>query len=309
MTSADSALGGDGGTRMKRVLVVGSVNYDLSFRLRRLPSPGETVSASSLMRTPGGKGANQAVAARAAGTTCAIVCVVGVDGGPLIEQLRDHGVDVSHARCDAGDVTGTAVIMVDESGQNSIVVSAGANALLTPEDVHAALAASDGDLVLTQGESPAAVVTAAADAASAAARRFVLNLAPVIPLPSHVIEAADPLIVNESEAIEAAAMLGVDMRGRGGADLVRELARHARSVVITLGAEGAIWAASGVVGTSEAARVDVVDTTGAGDAFVGALVAHLAEGRLLGDAVRAGVQAGTEAVQIRGARATDPVTR
>lgn len=289
---------------MTGVVVVGSVNYDLGLRVQRLPWTGETVLSSSLTRRPGGKGANQATAVRDAGVSCAMVATVGADGLALVEQLRDHGVDTSRVRVDTAFMTGTAVIMIDDQGQNSIIVSAGANEVLSPDDVRAGIAAfPDAAAVLAQGESPVSAIAAAADAAAAASMRFVLNLAPAIDVPRRVIEAADPLVVNELEAEEVALALGIDVDGVTSAKLAPVLAEVAHSVVITLGASGAVWAARGEGGRADAERVEVVDTTGAGDAFVGAMVAQLIRHGDLAAAVRSGVEAGTRAVQRVGARA------
>ena len=295
---------------MTDVVVVGSINYDLGLRVQRLPWAGETVLSSSLTRRPGGKGANQAVAVRDAGATCAMVATVGSDGAALVSQLGDQGVDTSRMRVDASAMTGTAVIMIDDDGQNSIIVSAGANESLTADEVREAVAAfPDALVVLTQGESPVAAIAAAAEAAAAASVRFVLNLAPAIDVPRRVIEASDPLVVNELEAEEVALALGLDIDGIPTGDLASALAAVARSVVITLGASGAVWASRGEGGRTHAERVEVVDTTGAGDAFVGAMVAALTRGADLATAVRRGVSAGTRAVQFVGARTAGQAVR
>ncbi|NLP83516.1 ribokinase [Microbacterium sp. CFH 90308] len=295
---------------MTDVVVVGSVNYDLGLRVQRLPWAGETVLSSSFTRSPGGKGANQAAAIHEAGVSCAMVAAVGADGRPLVDQLRQQGVDTSRIREDAAAMTGTAVIMIDDQGQNSIIVSPGANESLTPGEVRAAIEAfAEARVVLTQGESPAAAIVAAAIAAEAASVRFVVNLAPAIDIPRHVIELADPLVVNEIEAEETALALGIAVDGVASADLAPVLAGVARSVVITLGASGAVWSSRGKGGRADAERVEVVDTTGAGDAFVGAMVAQLTRGGDLASAVRSGVAAGTRAVQVVGARAVGQAVR
>jgi len=292
------------------VVVVGSINYDLGLRVQRLPWAGETVLSSALTRRPGGKGANQAVAVQEAGASCSMVATVGSDGSPLVDQLRGHGVDTSRMRVDASAMTGTAVIMIDDDGQNSIIVSPGANESLTAGEVFAAVAGiPDALVVLTQGESPIPAVEAAAVAARAASLRFVLNLAPAVDVPRRVIEAADPLVVNELEAEEVALALGLDVDGIPTGELASALAAVARSVVITLGAGGAVWASRGEGGRTHAERVEVVDTTGAGDAFVGAMVAALTRGADLATAVRVGVSAGTRAVQSLGARAAGQAVR
>ncbi|GAA5209791.1 ribokinase [Microbacterium kyungheense] len=290
---------------MTDVVVVGSVNYDLGLRVQRLPWAGETVLSSSLTRRSGGKGANQAVAVREAGVPCAMVGVVGADGAALVAQLVAAGVDVTRIRADPDATTGTAVIMIDDDGQNSIIVSSGANDALTAAEVREAIVESGARTVLTQGESPVEAITAAAEAAESASLRFVLNLAPAIDVPRHVIAVADPLVVNELEAEETALALGVGSDRLSGPDLAETLAEVARSVVITLGAGGAVWAARGEGGRAHAQRVEVVDTTGAGDAFVGAMVARLTRGDDLAAAVGSGVSAGTRTVQFAGARAAE----
>ena len=295
---------------MTDVVVVGSINYDLGLRVQRLPWAGETVLSSALTRRPGGKGANQAVAVQEAGASCSMVAIVGSDGSPLVDQLRGHGVDTSRMRVDASVMTGTAVIMIDDDGQNSIIVSPGANESLTAAEVLAAVAGfPDALVVLTQGESPIAAVEAAAAAARAASLRFVLNLAPAIEVPRRVIEAADPLVVNELEPEEVALALGLDVDGIPTGELASALAAVARSVVITLGASGAVWASRGEGGRTHAERVEVVDTTGAGDAFFGAMVAAPTRGADLAAAGRDGVSAGTRAVQSLGARAAGQAVR
>ena len=145
---------------MTDVVVVGSVNCDLGLRVQRLPWAGETVLSSSLTRRSGGKGANQAVAVRESGASCAMVGVVGADGAALVAQLHDAGVDVTRIRADPAAATGTAVIMIDDDGQNSIIVSPGANDVLTATEVRAGIAAiPDARVVLTQGESPVAAIS------------------------------------------------------------------------------------------------------------------------------------------------------
>lgn len=295
---------------MTDVVVVGSVNYDLGLRVQRLPWAGETVLSSSITRTPGGKGANQAAAVREQGATCAMVATVGGDGDALVADLRDRGVDTTWIRRVAEAMTGTAVIMIDDHGQNSIIVSPGANDALTADEVRTAISRlPDARVVLTQGESPVAAIVEAAAAAEAASIRFVLNLAPAIGVPREVIALADPLVVNELEAEETALALGLEVDGLERADVATALAAVARSVVITLGASGAVWASRGEGGRSHAERVEVVDTTGAGDAFVGAMVAELTRTGDLAAAVRRGVAAGTRAVRFVGARGAQQAVR
>ena len=197
--------------------------------------------------------------------------------------------------------SGGATVLVDDAGENSIVVTGGANAALTPEQVSAGLdAASDLGLVLTQGELSTACVAAAAAWAQGHGVRFVHNLAPYRTATAELLALCDPLVVNEHEAADLAAALGADPAGTDA--LLELLRRHARSVVITLGGAGAVYASPAGTGARASERVPVVDTTGAGDAFVGAAAASLLSDDDLGRACAAGVAAGAAAVQHRGAQ-------
>jgi ribokinase len=256
---------------MAHLTVVGSANIDHTVIVERWPAPGETVRASSSFVAIGGKGANQAVAAARAGAYVHFVGAVGPDGDPVLSALATHGVDYSFVtRSDLQ--TGTAHITVGPDGDNMIVVSSGANADVTaPQTITG--------VVLAQLEIPFAVVADIAGRCD----RFILNLSPAATLPDDVLRAADPLIVNEYEATH------VDLT-------------VPRSVVITLGADGAEVRDSAGTRRHPAPAVTVVDTTGAGDAFAGALAAALAAGADLDTATKAGIAAGSAAVQHRGAQ-------
>ena len=259
------------------LVVLGSINIDYTVVVGHRPAPGETVLADTLATAIGGKGANQAVAAARAGVRPVLLAAVGPDAGPLIEQLQLHDVDLSYLQhCTAP--TGIALVTVGPDGENSIVVAQGANALLDDVAVAQHVRELDPDLLIAQLEVPVATVLAAARIA----RRFVLNYSPALPVPSELLELADPLIVNETEAAH--------------------LSVTPRSLVVTLGAAGARFVDSDGEGVIHAPSVTVVDTTGAGDAFAGALAAALVGGASLRDAVAAGVDAGAEAVQSLGAQ-------
>jgi ribokinase len=291
------------------VWIVGSLNVDLVVRVATHPRPGETVLGGDLARFPGGKGANQAAAAALAAGDRAVVRMLARHGrdaeAELVrEALHSRGVDLTAvAATDAP--TGVALITVDDGGQNAIVVASGANRLLAPPDVDAALAAHPPSLVLSQLETPIGLLTHLAAWCRARRIPLVLNAAPPAPLGAGVMSALDTLIVNEHEA----AALGAPFDAAGGAAHRRRAARAAaealvrrgpRLVVITLGGDGVAWAgAEG--GTLTAARVRVVDTTGAGDAFCGAFAAARAIGADPADAVAFGAAAGTLAVTRPGA--------
>lgn len=268
---------------MGRVVVLGSLNVDLVTRVERHPRPGETLLADGLERLAGGKGANQAVAAAAAGAATVMVGAVGDDAGgaAYVERLRGLGVDVTGVAVRPGTPTGTALIAVDAAGENTILVVAGANATVTADGLDD-LDLGPGDVLLLQLEVPLDTVTAAARLAAGRGARVVLNLAPYAAVPDDVVALADPVVVNQSEA-----------------ELLAASGATPRSLLVTLGADGARWGDLAV----EAVRAEeVVDTTGAGDAFCGALAGGLAAGDDDEAALRRALRAGTRAVAHAGAQ-------
>ncbi|MBA3266452.1 MAG: ribokinase [Nocardioidaceae bacterium] len=293
-----------------RVVVVGSVNRDYVCRLARLPAPGATVLGSDVMVASGGKGGNQAVAAAHAGADVFLVACVGddEDGRALLADLGATGVHTSQVKLLPEVRTGAAFVFVAPDGENSIVVAPGANGRVDPSAVTAAVAAllDDSGVLVVQAEIPVPAVVSAMQAASGHGGRAVLNLAPYCELPAHAIALADPLVVNETEAGELG---GEPVRGVAGAQAAAvKLLERARSVVVTLGAQGAVVASAGEVAHVPAAEVEVIDSTGAGDAFTGALAAALSAGEDLISAVRSGVAAGTYAVGMPGAQPSYPKT-
>ncbi|MER5770385.1 ribokinase [Streptomyces sp. NPDC001985] len=288
------------------LLVVGSANADLVTRVERRPGAGETVLGSDLAVHPGGKGANQAVAAARLGARTALLARVGDDGHGrlLLEAQREAGVDVSGVLV-GGAPTGVALITVDPSGDNSIVVSPGANARLTPADVRdAAPLFRAARVVSVQLEIPLATVAETVRALPPGGR-LVLNPSPPAELPAEVLAACDPLIVNEHEA---RFLLGEEA-GDDPAGWARALlARGPRSVVVTLGAEGAL-VAEGDGDTAvrvPSPRVRAVDTTGAGDAFTAALAWRLGLGEELAAAAAYAARVGAAAVTRKGAQDSYP---
>ncbi|MEU9732126.1 ribokinase [Streptomyces sp. NPDC048002] len=287
------------------LLVVGSANADLVIGVERRPGAGETVLGSDLVVHPGGKGANQAVAAARLGARTALLARVGDDahGRLLLDSQRRAGVDTVGVLV-GGAPTGVALITVDPSGDNSIVVSPGANALLAPGDVRAAASLFQASRVVSaQLEIPlGTVVEVVRNLADGG--RFVLNPSPPRPLPSEVLAVCDPLIVNEHEA---RVILGDACVGAGPADWARILlAKGPRSVVVTLGAEGALVASDQGVSRIPPVRVTAVDTTGAGDAFTAALAYRLAGGASLADAAAYAARVGAVAVTRGGAQDSYP---
>jgi ribokinase len=279
------------------VVVAGSVNADLVVRVDRRPAAGETVLGSDLATHPGGKGANQAVAAARLGGRVAFLGRAGTDGhGDLVrDTLRGDGVHIGHLITTPGP-TGVALITVDPEGDNSIIVSPGANARVGEQDVVASRPLfAAASVVSLQLEIPLAAVLAAARTAAEEGARVVFNLSPAAAVPDELLALCDPLVVNEHEA----QFLG-DTRPAG------LLARGARSVVITRGADGAVVADENGVTEVPSPRVEVVDTTGAGDAFTGALCLRLARGDDLATAARFAVRVGAAAVRRAGAQSSFP---
>ncbi|MEU2719055.1 ribokinase [Streptomyces smyrnaeus] len=318
------------------LLVVGSANADLVIGLDRRPGPGETVLGSDLMIHPGGKGANQAAAAARLGARTTLLARVGDDayGRMLAEAQRDAGAALAGLLVGSTDTpgtvgksgtdgaaegkdapTGVALITVDAAGDNSIVVSPGANARLTPDDVAAARELFEAAAVVSlQLEIPLETVAAAARAAAEHGARLVLNPSPPARLPEDVLALCDPLVLNEHEArllLDDGQSLTADPEEWATA----LLALGPRSVVVTLGAEGALVAGPGVGSETTdgigmvrvpTPRVRAVDTTGAGDAFTGALGWRLGRGDRLEDAVGYAVRVGALAVTRPGAQESYP---
>jgi ribokinase len=286
------------------LLVVGSANADLVIGVERRPAAGETVLGSDLVVHPGGKGANQAVAAGRLGARTALLARVGDDahGRLLLDSQRAAGVDTAGVLV-GGAPTGVALITVDPSGDNSIVVSPGANGRLTPEDVQSAgnlLAISR--VVSAQLEIPLETVVEVVRNL-APGSRFVLNPSPPRALPAEVLAACDPLIVNEHEA---RVIVGTDL-GDSPEDWASALlALGPRSVVITLGARGALVASAEGAARVPSVKVETVDTTGAGDAFTAALAWRLGLEEPLAEAAAYAARVGAAAVTRAGAQESFP---
>jgi ribokinase len=288
----------------RRVIVVGSVNVDLVVRGGRLPAPGETVTGGLFERHDGGKGGNQAVAAARLGAFVHIIGAVGAEsfGSEARAALAAQGVDVSGLATIPDAATGIALILVDAAGENVISVASGANRMVGAATVEAELdrlGTLAGDVVLVSNELAPSTVAAALRTARAAGARTILNPAPASGLDRALLRFVDLLTPNRGELAELS----------GGDSIDSELAAAARSlpvresVIVTLGSAGAL-----VVPREGAARnvpsisIEAVDSTGAGDAFNGALAAALAEGRDLDAAVRRAVTAGGLATTRAGAR-------
>lgn len=264
---------------MSTVFVVGSLNIDQNIRVRSLPRAGETVPGSDATFSPGGKGGNQAVAAARAGASVKFTGAVGDDahGRRILEVLSGARIDAGHVRVSGTAATGTAVIAVDDQGENQIIVSPGANARLAADDVEAGLAAMQaGDVLILQLEIPTALVLQAARTAKSRGAFVILNAAPAPLRIDGLLDDVDLLVVNEQEIQVLAGLAGTS---GGHRDLVQTLPPIlGPAIVCTAGAEGSHAVLDGNVVHVPAAKVTATDTTGAGDTFVGYLAASLAGG-------------------------------
>jgi ribokinase len=284
-----------------RAVVVGSLNMDLVFGVPDLPSRGQTVLSRSLARSPGGKGANQAVVLGRLNAQVEMIGAIGgdTDGEELLATLQSAGVSTRFVFERPGDPTGLAVVCVTPDGDNAIVVAPGANASLAPGDLAAAAAAFDrADLLLLQLEIPLETVLAAARTGREHGALVVLNAAPARDLPAGLLEVVDVLVVNRGEA---AALSGSD-NPRDAATYLR--GRGPGVVVVTLGGEGCAVADDGGVAPLSAYPVEAVDTTGAGDCFAAAVGLGLAAGRSALQAARFAAAAAAISVTRPGAQVT-----
>ena len=261
---------------MPDILVVGSLNADLVVRAPRFPQPGETISGEDLQVIPGGKGANQAVATARHGTQVSMLGRVGNDhfGDFLLDNLKENNVDFQHVLRDPAS-TGTAIIIVDSNGQNSIVLSAGANGKVSSADVDSASFA-DHRLLLLQLEIPIPTVLSATQRAHAEGLLVILNPAPARQLPEEIISQIDYLIPNETEL---GLLTNMNVHDIPSAEQAAKslMERGVKNVIVTLGSKGALIVTSTQVKHIETFKVDVVDTTAAGDAFIGGFAYKLLE--------------------------------
>ncbi len=303
-----SAASGDAG----QVVVFGSLNADLTVRVDRFPEPGETLNGSELVTAPGGKSSNQAVAAATLGSQVRLIGAIGDDanGAFLLEQASESGVDVSGVKRDPDHATGSAMIVVDEAGENTIIVSPGANGAviadsLTSEQFDRA------DVVCLSLEVPLAAVQSAAEHARVAGAKVLLNLSPYADVPDALLEHVDVLLVNKSEAELVLGRSDIEADWQAALSGFVDLGIH--RVVVTLGADGAVvldgQTSSDGEGVAEviaieSPKVDAVDTTGCGDAFTGALAHGMAEGASLAEASKRAAEAAALAATREGAQSS-----
>jgi ribokinase len=261
------------------IIVLGSSNTDMILRVPRIPRPGETILGGRFTTAAGGKGANQAVAAARAGGRVSLVARVGSDafGEQTVEGLRREGIAAERVVRDAQEPSGVALIFVEESGENSIAVASGANARLSPGDVEDARELIAGaSILLMQLETPLETVESAARVACERGAKVILNPAPARELPDTLLQNVSILTPNQSEAellcdIAVTDAESAEVAGR------RLMARGPESVIVTLGAQGAVWVSEHGALRVEGHCVSALDTTGAGDVFNGSLAVALAE--------------------------------
>lgn len=295
-------------TKSAKITVVGSLNMDLVAQAPHIPKPGETIIGGDLHMMPGGKGANQAVAAAQLGAHVSMVGRVGSDAfaKPLLDNLEQTGIEHTFVTPDSDAATGVALIVVDDAGQNSIVVASGANMRLSTADIDAAESSiAAADALLLQLESPLETVIHAAEVARDHGVTVILNPAPAQPLPAELLALVDFLVPNESET---EILTGLPVDNQADAEAAAKALRNLKvgAVILTLGERGALLFDEAGPQLFPAFSVKPVDTTAAGDAFVGGFAVALAEGKILPEAVRRGNAAGALATTQLGAQPSLP---
>jgi ribokinase len=293
---------------MADIVVVGSLNMDLVVKVEYMPAPGETISGSDLQTIPGGKGANQAAAAARMGANVAMVGKVGQDAfGPrLLKALNDVGVDTSSVKIEAESATGTAVIVVDKKGENSIVISPGANGKMTPayiDQVESII--ENAKIVLLQHEIPLDTVEYVINLASRKNVQVVLNPAPAKPVPQQLFPKIDYFVPNETES---RILTGIEVNDPLSAEKAAKkfIEYGAKNVIITLGEKGALLVNSQGSILISGRKVKAVDTTAAGDAFIAGFASALVRGYSQVDGVRYACAAGALTVTKFGAQTSLP---
>ncbi len=293
---------------MPKILVIGSSNTDMVVKTSRFPQPGETIIGGEFFLFPGGKGANQAVAAARMGGQVDLIAKVGQDifGQQAIEGFAHEGINVAYVMSDPKLASGVALITVDAAGENEIVVAPGANAALLPKDLDRDDAAfAEADLVLMQLETPLETLLHAARKAHALDKKFVLNPAPAQDLPAELYPLLFLITPNETEA---SLLTGIALDNEDALPRIAEalLNKGVANVIITLGAKGAYFHNASQQFRIPAPKVQAVDTTAAGDVFNGALAVALAEGMDWPQAIDMACRAGSIAVTRMGAQASAP---
>ncbi len=292
---------------MKKIIVVGSSNVDLTVRVRRLPLPGETIRGATLLRTNGGKGANQAVAAARLGADVVFITCLGNDasGGMLSAQFAADGIDTSCIKLSATP-TGTALIFVDDNAENCIAVAPGSNNDLLPADIDAARSTMEGaSYLLVQLVIPMPTVVRAVELAHSLGIKTIMNPAPMNPVPEELFSRIWLITPNQTEAEQ---LTGVHVESEDDAARAAEVlfAKGVKNVIVTMGSKGSLVCTQEGREFVPSRKVKAIDTTGAGDVYNGALVAALSQGKSLIEAARIATLASSIAVTRMGAQTSAP---
>lgn len=292
---------------MKKIIVVGSSNVDLTVRVRRLPLPGETIRGATLLRTNGGKGANQAVAAARLGADVVFITCLGNDasGGMLSAQFAADGIDTSCIKLSATP-TGTALIFVDDNAENCIAVAPGSNNDLLPADIDAARSTMEGaSYLLVQLVIPMPTVVRSVELAHSLGIKTIMNPAPMNPVPEDLFSRIWLITPNQTEAEQ---LTGVHVESEDDAARAAEVlfAKGVKNVIVTMGSKGSLVCTPEGREFVPSRKVKAIDTTGAGDVYNGALVAALSQGKSLIEAARIATLASSIAVTRMGAQTSAP---
>ncbi len=295
---------------MKKIVVIGSSNTDMVVKTNRFPSPGETILGGDFFMFPGGKGANQAVAAARMGGEVTFICKTGNDvfGRKAIEGFKEEGIGTDYITVDETNASGTALILVNEKGENEIVVAPGANNTLSETDI---LKAEDSiraaDIILLQLEIPVPTILTAAKKGFELGKKVILNPAPASDLPEEIFPCLYLITPNETEAELLTGIKPTDMDSAGlSAD--RLLDKGVKNVIITMGAAGAYFKNNSTSLFVAATKVKAIDTTAAGDIFNGALAVELSKGHDWKSSIKTACKAATISVTRMGAQASAPFT-
>lgn len=290
------------------ILIVGSSNTDMVIKANHLPAPGETILGGTFFMNPGGKGANQAVAAARLGGNITFICKTGNDifGRQSVQLFEEEGINTVYLVSDPKNPSGVALITVDRNAENCIVVASGANATLSPGDLQKAQEAIEqAKIVLMQLEIPLSTVEYVADIAAAAGVKVVLNPAPACELPDDLLKKISIITPNKNEAEMLSGITVNDMEtARQAARIIKD--KGVETVIITLGSNGALVLHEGVFTHIAAVKVEAVDTTAAGDVFNGALVVGLSEKNDILEAVAFACSASAISVTRLGAQSSAP---
>lgn len=291
----------------KKILVIGSSNTDMTIKSPRLPAPGETILGGTFVMGPGGKGANQAVAASRLGGDVTFICKVGRDmfGENAVKGYQKEGIDTSHTLY-SDQASGTALILVDDSGENCIAVAPGANGDLSPADIDSvADVIKKADYLILQLEIPVESVLRAAKIAHEAGVYVILNPAPACKLPEEIFKYISLITPNQTES---ALMTGIEVKDEASRTKAIESFHKmgVKDVIVTLGSKGSLVCQGNEQIMVEALKVKAVDATAAGDTFCGAVCVALSEGKALEEAARFATKASALTVQKMGAQSSIP---